>query len=221
VAKGSKKRAKVRDKWRDKQWIVVNSPSSFGSTPLNYIPITDPTQAIGRVIENTMFDYMKQDLSQHQIKVYMQIEKISDGVATTTFKGHEYAREFLRSLIRRGSSMITFISDYTTNDGFTFRVSTIMFSHGRVNSSKKHSLRLASHRILSKRIPELTLDQFAQEVTMGKVAADILAETKKITPIRHVGIKKTKLLSTAQSRAVQEAKPVAEAQKVSAVPQQP
>jgi small subunit ribosomal protein S3Ae len=208
MVKGAKKGGRVRDKWRDKQWIVVNAPSAFGSSPLNYIPITDVEHAIGRVIENTMFDILKQDPTQHQIKIYVQIDKINDGIASTIFKGHEYAKEFLRSLVRRGSSMITFIKDYTTSDGYKFRVSLIAFTQRRVNSSKKHEIRLIALRELSERIPKLSADQFAQEVTMGKLAADIMAEVKKITIIRHIGIKKTILISTPQSRAIEEAKPV-------------
>ena len=54
------------------------------------------------VLENTMFDILKQDPTQHQTKVFVQIENIAEGSATTIFKGHEDAKEFLRSLIRRG-----------------------------------------------------------------------------------------------------------------------
>ncbi len=61
MAKGAKKGGRVRDKWRDKQWIVINSPSAFGGSALNYMPITDADHAKGRVIENTMFDILKQD----------------------------------------------------------------------------------------------------------------------------------------------------------------
>ena len=43
---------------------------------------------------------------------------------------------------------------------------------------------------------------------MGKMASDVLTDAKKITAIRHLGIKKTKLISTPESRAVDEAKPV-------------
>jgi small subunit ribosomal protein S3Ae len=208
MVKGAKKGGRVRDKWRDKQWVVVNAPSAFGGSPLNYIPITDVEQAIGRVIENTMFDVMKQDPTQHQIKLYVQIDKIVDGTASTIFKGHEYAKEFLRSLIRRGSSMITYFHDYTTLDGFRFRVALIAFTQRQVNSSKKHEIRLISERVLAERISKMTADQFAQEVTMGKLASDVMAEVKKITIIRHLGIKKTTLISTPQSRAIEEAKPV-------------
>jgi small subunit ribosomal protein S3Ae len=208
MVKGVKKGGRVRDKWRDKQWIIVNSPSAFGGIPLNYIPVTDSERAIGRVIENTMFDILKQDPTQHQIKVFVQIDKIIDGSASTVFKGHEYAKEFMRSLVRRGSSMISFINDYTTLDGYKFRVSMIAFTQRRVNSSKKHEIRLLAQSVLSDRIPKLTVDQFAQEATMGKLASDVMAEIKKITIIRHIGIKKTTLISTPQSRAIEEAKPV-------------
>ena len=71
-------------------------------TQTNYIPITNPETAKGRVIENTMYDYLKQDPTQHQTKVFVELDKIYQGTGTTIFKGHEYAKEFLRSLIRRG-----------------------------------------------------------------------------------------------------------------------
>jgi small subunit ribosomal protein S3Ae len=222
MVKGAKKGGRVRDKWRDKHWVIVNKPSGFEpQVPVNYIPVTDASHTKGRTIENTLHDMMKgnpdQSMDQHQIKVFVQIDKITDGVATTIFKGHEYAKEFLRSLIRRGSSMVTFTRDYTTMDGHTFRVAMVAFTHRRVNSSKQHEIRLIAHKILSERIPQLTVDQFIQEIigskgedipreTNSKLGADVLEEAKKITAIRHLGIKKTKLISTMESRAVKEAK---------------
>jgi small subunit ribosomal protein S3Ae len=224
MVKGAKKGGRVRDKWRDKQWVVVNKPSGFEpQVPVNYVPVTDVEQAKGRTIENTLHDMMKgnpdQSMDQHQIKVFIQIDKINDGIASTIFKGHEYAKEFLRSLIRRGSSMIMFTHDYTTMDGHTFRIAVVAFTQRRVNSSKKHEIRMVSHKILTERIPQLTVDQFVQEVTgskgedipretNSKLGAEILNEAKKITVIRHIGIKKTKLISTPESRAIEEAKPV-------------
>ncbi|HEU4823311.1 MAG TPA: 40S ribosomal protein S3a/S1 [Nitrososphaeraceae archaeon] len=199
MAKGGKKAGRVRDKWRDKQWVIVNSPPAFGSVPLNYVPITAIETSKGRVIENTMYDILRQDPTQHQTKVFVQIQTIRDGIASTIFKGHEYAKEFLRSLVRRGSSMISHTHDYTTSDGYTFRVVMIAFSQKRINSSKRHEIRILTHRLLAQRIPQLTVDQFVQEVTMGKMGADLLSETKKVASLRHIGIRKTKLISTPQS----------------------
>jgi small subunit ribosomal protein S3Ae len=224
MAKGARRGGRVRDKWRDKQWVIVNKPSGFEpQMPINYIPVTDPNQIKGRTIENTLHDMMKgnpdQSMDQHQIKVFIEINGVNDGVASTIFKGHEYAKEFLRSLVRRGSSMITFTHDYTTVDGYTFRVAMVAFTLRRVNSSKKHQIRLIAQRILSERIPQMTIDQFIQEITANKgedmpretnskLGANVLEEAKKITAIRHLGIKKTKLISTAESRAVSQAKTI-------------
>lgn len=115
--------------------------------------------------------------------------------------------------------MVTFTHDYTTIDGHTFRVAMVAFTHRRVNSSKKHEIRLIGQKILSERIPQMTVDQFIQEITgsrggdipretNSKLGANVLDEAKKITAIRHLGIRKTKLISTAESRAVHEAKTI-------------
>ncbi|MGN6822178.1 MAG: hypothetical protein ACTHJ7_05325, partial [Candidatus Nitrosocosmicus sp.] len=164
--------------------------------PLNYIPISDMNNAKGRIIENTLFDVLKQDPTQHQTKIFVQIDKINSGIASTIFKGHEYAKEFLRSLIRRGSSMVNYVDDYTTSDGYVFRVAATAFSQRRINSSKQHEIRLTMNKILSERIPQLPLNDFVKDVTMGKLGSDLMDTTKKIALIRHVGIRKTKLISS-------------------------
>lgn len=196
MAKGSRRGGRVRDKWRDKQWIIVNAPPAFEQVPLNYIPISDMNNAKGRIIENTLFDVLKQDPTQHQTKIFVQIDKINSGIASTIFKGHEYAKEFLRSLIRRGSSMINYVDDYTTSDGYVFRVAATAFSQRRINSSKQHEIRLTMNKILSERIPQLSLNDFVKDVTMGNIGSDLMDTTKKIALIRHVGIRKTKLISS-------------------------
>ncbi|HEX5904988.1 MAG TPA: 30S ribosomal protein S3ae [Candidatus Nitrosocosmicus sp.] len=196
MAKGSRRGGRVRDKWRDKQWIVVNAPPAFDQVPLNYIPISDVNNAKGRVIENTLYDMLKQDPTQHQTKIFVQIDRINAGIASTIFKGHEYAKEFLRSLIRRGSSMINFVDEYTTSDGYVFRVSVTAFSQRRINSAKKHEIRLSMDRLLREKIPTLSLNDFVKEVTMGKMGAEMMEEAKKIAIIRHVGVRKTKLISS-------------------------
>jgi len=204
MAKGSRRGGRVRDKWRDKQWLILDSPNSFGDFGghhINYLPITDSNTAIGRVIENTLFDIKKQDPVDHKTKVFVEIEKVNDGVASTIFKGHEYGKEFLRSLVRRGSSMITHIHNYTTNDGYEFRVEIIAFSQRRINTSKKHELRKVIHQLLSEKIPQWDLITFIKQVTddNSEFNREILEKGKRISTLRHIGIKKTKLISSRKS----------------------
>lgn len=204
MVKGSRRGGRVRDKWRDKQWLFIDSPNSFGDFGghhINYLPITDPNTAIGRVVENTLFDIKKQDPADHKTKVFLEIEKINEGVARTIFKGHEYGKEFLRSLVRRGSSMITHIHNYTTSDGYEFRVEIIAFTQRRINSSKKHELRRVIHQLLSEKIPQWDLNTFIKQVTddNSEFNREILEKGRKIALLRHIGIKKTKLVSSPKS----------------------
>jgi len=196
MPKGSKRGGRIRDKWKDKQWIMVNAPSALGGSVINYVPISDINNAHGRVIENTMYDILRQDPIQHQTKVFVQIVSIANGTASTIFKGHEYAKEFLRSLMRRGSSMVSYVDDYKTVDGYVFRVSLIAFSQRRINTEKKHQIRVLCRQFLQDRLPKLTVDEFIKKVPLGNLNNDLLEAAKKLTPLRHIGIKKTKLILT-------------------------
>ncbi|MEM2760130.1 MAG: 30S ribosomal protein S3ae [Nitrososphaerales archaeon] len=206
-----KRGGRVRDKWHDKKWVVVQAPASFGNVPIAQIPVTDEEKGIGRVIEVTLYELWKTDPQQHTIKLYFQIERIDGDIAYTRFRGHEFAKEFLRSLIRRGSSMITYINDYTTQDGYKFRVSAIAFSQRRLNSSKKHEIRSIINEVLSSEIPQKNIDQFVQAVVGPELNARMHAKVKKIVGVRHISVRKTKLLqmpkTTVESVPMQAAAP--------------
>ncbi len=122
-----KGRSKVKDKWRDKTWVSVEAPKAFGSSQIAYVPITSEKKGIGRVVQTTLFDLVKGDPQQFSVKLYFQIESIAESKAKTILKGHEYSREYLRSLVRRGSSTVSLIKDYTSKDGFKTRIYFIAF----------------------------------------------------------------------------------------------
>jgi small subunit ribosomal protein S3Ae len=192
---------KVRDKWKLKTWVTVLASPSFGSAPIAKIPITDLEHPSGRVVETTLYDILKQDPQHYSFKLYFQVDQVQNETAQTVLKGHEYSREYLRSLVRRGSSMADLIKDYKTRDGYHVRVYTIAFSQGRMNTSKKHDLREVMNRVIGERAASLTYDQFAQEMVLQKVASDVYNEAKKVTHLRHVGIRKSKLVSKPETVA--------------------
>ncbi len=193
----ARRKGRVKDTWREKKWITVHAPDSFNNVPIAYIPITDDKNAPGRVLEVTLYDILKGDPSQHQYKMYFQLDKIKDDKASTIFKRFEYSKEFLRSLVRRGSSKINFIMDAETKDGYIFRIKVIALTHRQLNTSRKHDLRLIARDIINKIVPEMTIDQFVQATCYGKINSDIMAAAKKVIKIRHVGLEKVKLIRTA------------------------
>lgn len=193
------RKTKVKDKWREKKWVTVYAPDSFNNIPIAYIPITDDEHARGRVIEVTLFDILKGDPSQYQYKIYFQIDKVEGEKATTIFKRYEYAKEFLRSLIRRGSTKISYITECKTKDGHIFRIKIIALTHKPLNSSRMHALRLIARDVMNKTVPQMSIDQFVQATCYGKINSDIMAAAKKVIRIRHVGLEKVKLVRTAEA----------------------
>lgn len=194
----ARRKGRVKDKWREKRWITVNAPDSFNNVPIAYVPITDDENAAGRVIEVTLYDILKGDPSQHQYKIYFQIDKVDGEKASTIFKRFEYSKEFLRSLVRRGSSKINFIIDIKTKDGYIFRIKVIALTHRQLNTSRKHALRLIARDVINNTVPQMTIDQFVQATCYSKINSDIMAAFKKVIRVRHVGLEKVKLIRTAE-----------------------
>ena len=194
----ARRKGRVKDKWREKKWVTVSAPDSFNNVPIAYVPITDDENAVGRVLEVTLYDILKGDPSQHQYKMYFQINKVEGDKATTIFKRYEYSKEFLRSLVRRGSSRINFIIDIKTKDGYVFRIKILALTHRQLNTSRKHALRLIAKDVINNTIPQMTVDQFVQATCYSKINSDIMAAFKKVIRVRHVGLEKVKLIRTAE-----------------------
>ena len=194
-----RKTRKIKDKWKEKKWVTVLAPDAFNNIPIAYIPVTSDETAKGRVLEVTLFEILNGDPSQHQYNLYFQVDKVNQEKATTIFKRYEYAKEFLRSLIRRGSSRINFILDAKTKDGYIFRIKMLALSHRELNTSRKHALRLITKDVLEKTVRNMTLDQFVQASCYGKINSDIMAAAKKVIHLRHVGLEKVKLIRTAEA----------------------
>jgi|TARA_B100000959_G_scaffold145312_1_gene152606 small subunit ribosomal protein S3Ae len=193
----ARRKGRVKDKWREKRWVSVSAPDSFNNVPIAYVPITDDENAAGRVLEVTLYDILKGDPSQHQYKIYFQIDKVDGDKASTIFKRYEYSKEFLRSLVRRGSSKINFIIDIKTKDGYVFRIKVLALTHRQLNTSRQHALRVIARDVINKTIPEMTIDQFVQATCYSKINSDIMAAFKKVIRVRHVGLEKVKLIRTA------------------------
>ena len=195
-----RKTRKINDNWKEKKWVTGLAPDAFNNIPIAYIPVTSDETAKGRVLEVTLFEILKGDPSQHQYKLFFQVDKVNQEKATTIFKRYEYAKEFLRSLIRRGSSRINFILDAETKDGYIFRIKMLALSHRELNTSRKHALRLIAKDVIEKTVRNMTLDQFVQASCYGKINSDIMAAAKKVIHLRHVGLEKVKLVRTAEAQ---------------------
>jgi len=172
----------------------VTSPPYFGNTELGSIPTDDPNKLVGRVMDATLYD-LTNDFAHQYLKMYFQVLKVEGKKAHTIFKGHEYSRDYLRSLVRRRTTRVDQIIDVKTQDGYKLRVAVCAFTLARIKTTQERIVRMIMKQIIGEKAAVLTFDQFVQEVVLGKIASDVYNEAKKISPLRHVGIRKSRLLA--------------------------
>jgi len=188
------RRRRVRDKWRSKRWYTIVSPSYFGNRELDSVPASEPQGVVGRVVESTLYD-VTDDFAHQYLKMRFQVVSVDGRRALTMFKGHEYSRDYLRSLVRRRTTRVDGIFDITTRDNYKLRVSACAFTLNRIKTSQETTIREIMKTVIEERAKALTFDQFVQEAVLGKIASDIYNEAKKIAALRHVGVRKSKVLS--------------------------
>ena len=154
-------------------------------------------QLIGRVVEATLYD-ITGDFSHHFLKMFFQVNEIEVKTAKTLFKGHEYSRDFLRSLVRRRTTKVDSLINLTTKDGYKLRIAVSALTLSRIKTSQEKIIRKMMDKTIHEKANALSLDQFVQEMVLGKIASDIYNQAKEVAPLRHVGIRKSKLLAEPQ-----------------------
>ncbi len=196
----SKKPAKVKDKLRDKTWYKIVAPPYFGAIELQETPANTPEQILGRTIETTLYE-VTNDITHQSTHLKLIIEKTEGDKAITGFKGHELARDYLRSLIRRGTSRIDGTVNVTTKDGRALRVAVVAFTTSRAKTTQEMGVRRVMYDVVQKKSAELNFDEFVQQMVLGKIASDVYNESKKITPLRKIEVRKSKLAALSRGRA--------------------
>lgn len=174
--------------------FLIKAPPYFGERIIGVTFSDDPAKLISRTVKASLYN-LTDDPTKQYVIVKFQIVNVRDSIAETIFYGHEYDREFLRSLVRRGTSKIDGYYDVTTVDGYRLRVQCTVFTHARVRSGKKTTIRHLMREVVEASAKMLELGQFAQELVVGKTASDIYNSVKKILIPRHVGVVKSKVLA--------------------------
>jgi len=184
----------TRDKWRRKEWYDIILPRYFGETKVGETPSDDPEKVDGRVFETTLAA-ITGDFSQEYMKMYFQVDEIEGHTARTVFKGHEYLRDYLRSLVRRRSTKIDGFFRVMTKDGYRVKVVVTAMTQRRIQTSKEFAIRKVMTAIVEAKAENLTFDQLAHEMVLGKLASDVYNEAKNVCALRHVGVRKSELLA--------------------------
>jgi small subunit ribosomal protein S3Ae len=193
LAKAKRGQRKV-DGWKSKQWYNIVTPEMMGQQEIGETISNDPELLLGRVIEVTLGD-LTNDMSKYNVKLALKIDQVGGDSAYTKFIGHELTRDYLRSLIKRQTSMITANLDVMTKDGYKVRIKPTCFTVKRARSSQIKAIRQYMTSIAMLRARESDLNTFVQDAVLGKLSAQIYRDVKTLYPLRRVEILKTHVLT--------------------------
>lgn len=192
MAKAAKKRKKV-DAWKTKKWYEVFTPKMFGEAKIGETLASDPSTLVGRVIETTIRD-LTGDFSKQHIQLVFQIDEVKGDKAYTKFKAHSLSRDYMRSQIRRKTTRMEGVTDVTTKDGHRLRVKTIALALGRAQTAQEKAIRKIMLSKVFKAAKKSPLDQFIQQVVLGKTSSEMYKAANKIYPLKRVEVRKVKML---------------------------
>ncbi|MEM0383764.1 MAG: 30S ribosomal protein S3ae [Candidatus Caldarchaeum sp.] len=186
----SKKTSELK---KPKRQFDIYAPPYFGGKWLGSTMAEDASKVVGRVLKTSLYA-ITDDFTKQYILLNFKVVDVKDNVCQTVFYGHQYGREYLRSLIKRGTNKIEYIFDVSTVDGFRLRVYPTVFTSSHTSSSKRKAVRALMMKVVEEVASKLAHDQLAQELVLGKTASDIYNEVKKIVLPRHVGVVKSKVI---------------------------
>lgn len=185
--------ARTRDKWREKTWYQILAPDYFENKEIGTTPSETPDLLIGRTVQPTLYD-LTGDFDKIHVKLRFKVLEVTGQQAKTTFYGHEWSSDYLRGLVRRGTSRIDWIGPILTKDDYLMRISVIVFTNTRAKTSQEHSVRQAIERVIRAHAKKHSFEQLVTKVILGDLASDVFEEVKKIIPIRECEIRKSKVL---------------------------
>ena len=185
--------ARTRDKWREKVWYTIHAPAYFDEKEIGTTPAASPDKLIGRTVKPTLYD-LTGDFDQIHVKLRFKVLEVKGQQALTVFHGHEWGSDYLRGLVRRGTTRIDWIGPILTKDDYLMRISVIVFTTTRAKTSQEHSVRKAAEKVIRAHAKKHTFDELVQKVVLGELATEVHEEVKKIIPIRQCEIRKSKVL---------------------------
>ena len=185
---------RVVDKFSLKKWYTIHAPEIFGGDEIAETPSAESDYVIGRTLNTTMMDLIG-DYKKMHVKLTFKVDKIKGDHATTQFFGHEYTRDYLRSMIRRRRTRIDGIFNVLTKDGAKIRLSVIALTPFRCKTSHKKGIRKVMDDVVTKKANKTPYDKIIKDVVSGKLATEIYKKAKKIHPIQNVDIWKSRVIN--------------------------
>ncbi len=177
---------------QQKQWYDVLAPEQFDRAELGETVADEPDKVLGRTIETTLGD-IRNDAGENNTKLEFRITEVASDSAYTEFIKHELTRDYLRSLVRRGSSKVEAYITVLTTDDYRIQVQPVALTTKQADASQKKAIRRTMIDLVEEAGAERTFADLLDSIVEGRLSSAIYNEAKTVYPLRRVEVAKATL----------------------------
>ena len=188
---------------QEKRWYTLQAPEQFDREELGETVADEAEKVLGRTIETTLGD-LRDDASGNNTKLTFKVNEVASDTAYTEFIKHEMTRDYMRSLVRRGSSKVDAYITVLTTDDYRLQVQPVALTTKSADESQEKAIRRTMIDLVEEAAAERTFDDFVDSVVEGRLSSAIYNEAKTIYPLRRVEIQKLTLEARPEEVAADE-----------------
>ncbi|MFW6436939.1 MAG: 30S ribosomal protein S3ae [Halococcoides sp.] len=188
---------------QEKNWYTVLAPEAFGRDELGETPAEEAEQVIGRTIETTLGD-LRGNAGDNDTKLTFKINDVGSDTAYTEFVKHELTRDYVRSLVRRGSSKVAAYVTVLTTDDYRLQIQPVAFTTKKADASQEQAIRRTMIDMVEQTAADHDFEEVIDSVVEGRLSSAIYGEAKTIYPLRRVEVQKATLEARPEEVAAEE-----------------
>ncbi|WP_311170947.1 30S ribosomal protein S3ae [Halobellus ordinarius] len=186
-----------------KRWYTLIAPEQFDRTELGSTFADEPEKVEGRTVEVTLGD-ITGDQGENNTKLTFKVRDVGSDAAYTEFIKHELARDYVRSLVRRGASKVDVAITVRTTDDYRVQLQPVAFTTKKADRSQEKAIRRVMIDLVEDAAAERTFDELVDSVIEGRLSSAIYGEAKTIYPLRRVEVQKLTLEARPEEVAAEE-----------------
>ncbi|WP_049985465.1 30S ribosomal protein S3ae [Halobellus rufus] len=188
---------------RGKRWYTLIAPEQFDRTELGSTFADEPEKVDGRTVEVTLGD-ITGDQGENNTKLTFKVNEVTSDAAYTEFVKHELARDYVRSLVRRGASKVDVAITVLTTDDYRVQLQPVAFTTKKADRSQEKAIRRVMIDLVEEAAAERTFNELIDSVIEGRLSSAIYGEAKTIYPLRRVEVQKLTLEARPEEVAAEE-----------------
>jgi len=182
----------VSKKSQQKRWYTLLAPEQFDRAELGETPASEPEQVLDRTIQTTLGEITDQS-GDNNLKLTFQVTDVGSDSAYTEFVKAELARDYQRSLVRRGSSSVEATIVVRTADDYRVKLQPAAYTTKQADESQKKAIRRTMIDLVEDAGAERTFEGLVDSIVEGRLSSAIYSEAKTIYPLRRVEVTKATL----------------------------